>query len=314
MTDHYVITGGYGCIGVWAAKLLADEDAQVTIADITNDDHRLRLIAGDATRSTIQYRYCDLTEPASVDEALAGATHVIHLGALQVPFCRTDPRAGAAVNVGGTINVFETALTHEIEHVTWASSVAVYAPPTSPDELITDDTPFGPTTLYGGYKVANELNAAVYADELGLATIGLRPHTLYGPGRDQGLTSQPTQAIGAALRGERYAIGYGGEIGFQFAPDVAHWFIAAVRAAGSGPASVHNVGGTIASVAEFASAIESAVPGAVDLISYGLDPLPFPKGADDSSLRARLGDLQETPLLDGVALTADIFRRAVSSI
>ena len=167
-----------------------------------------QLVAGAETRSNINVVKADLTSADEVTAALADATHVIHLGALQVPFCRANPRAGAAVNVEGTINVFEAALANGIEHVVYASSVAVYGPMADPTARIDDHTPFDPRSLYGGYKVANEHAARVYGAELGLPTIGLRPHTLYGPGRDQGLTSQPTQAIRAALAGERYQIEY----------------------------------------------------------------------------------------------------------
>lgn len=306
--DRVVITGGFGCIGAWTAATLAAEGVSVTIADLSEDDHRLQLVADSEVLSRVTAVRTDLTVPEEVNEVLDGATHVIHLGALQVPFCRADPRSGAAVNVGGTINVFEAALAHDIRHVVYASSVAVYGPMADPDELITDATPFDPRTLYGSYKVANEHAARVYEAEHGLATIGLRPHTLYGPGRDQGLTSQPTQAISAAIGGQPFHVEYGGSMGFQYAPDVARWFIAAVRTPPSG-AEVYNLGGVTASVAEFVAEIERAVPGAVGLITHGSEPLDFPIGADDSALRARLDDLDEASLAEGIGETARILRR-----
>src|SRR5258708_5652620 len=63
-----------------------------------------------------------------------------------------------------------------------------------------------PSTLYGVFKLANEGTAAGYFADFGVASIGLRPHTIYGPGRDQGLTSAPTAAMVAAARGEDYEI------------------------------------------------------------------------------------------------------------
>lgn len=320
MTDkleRVVITGGYGCIGVWAATFLADQGTEVVIADVSTDDHRLQTlvkagICGPDALGRIRHQPCDLTKPDDVDAVLAKASAVIHLGALQVPFCRADPRAGAAVNVGGTINVFESALKRGVERVVYASSIAVYGPMTAelggPKALVNDSTPHGPTTLYGGYKVANELNAQVYAAEHGLGTIGLRPHTLYGPGRDQGLTSQPTQAIAAALRGLPFHIEYSGAMGFQYAPDVARWFIAAAAADPKSTADVYNLGGSIAPVAEFIEAITAAIPDAS--VTCENEVLAFPIGCDDSSLRTRLGNLTETSLVDGVAETARILEAA----
>ena len=50
---------------------------------------------------------------------------------------------------------------------------------------------------------------------------GLRPHTVYGVGRDQGMTSAPTVAMLAAAAGRPYTIPYGGACQMQFARDVA---------------------------------------------------------------------------------------------
>ena len=65
--------------------------------------HRLRQLDADG----VEHVDCDVTDRAAVVAALAGATRVIHLAGLQIPFCRADPSRGAAVNVVGTVNVFE---------------------------------------------------------------------------------------------------------------------------------------------------------------------------------------------------------------
>ena len=53
----------------------------------------------------------DIADTAAVNNAVekSGAKAIIHLAALQVPFCKADPIAGAKVNVVGTINIFEAA-------------------------------------------------------------------------------------------------------------------------------------------------------------------------------------------------------------
>ncbi len=128
-------------------------------------------------------------------------THVVHLAALQVPFVRENPVLGSQVNVTGTVNVFEAAKRLGLETtIAYASSAAVYD----------RDGNVAPSTLYGVFKLANEGTASIYAAESGLASVGLRPFTVYGPGRDQGLTAGPTLAIAAAVRGEPYRIAFGG--------------------------------------------------------------------------------------------------------
>ena len=119
---------------------------------------------------------------------------MIHLAALQVPFCRADPPLGARVNVLGTVNVFEAAKARpHLAPITYASSIAAFD---------ANGTMAGhPGTIYGVYKRANESTAAVYFAENGVSSTGLRPHTVYGVGRDQGLTSAPTTAMLAAAAG-----------------------------------------------------------------------------------------------------------------
>ena len=123
---------------------------------------------------------------------------MIHLAALQVPFCRADPPLGARVNVLGTVNVFEAAKApaDRIAPIVYASSIAAF------DANGTTAAAWRhPGTIYGVYKRANESTAAVYLAENGISSIGLRPHTVYGVGRDQGVTSAPTTAMLAAAAG-----------------------------------------------------------------------------------------------------------------
>ena len=110
---------------------------------------------------------------------------MIHLAALQVPFVRADPVLGARVNVVGTVNVLEAVRRRadRMGPLVYASSIAVYG---AAGTLAADDHP---GTLYGVFKRANEGTALRYFEDYGVSSIGLRPHTVYGPARDQGLTS-----------------------------------------------------------------------------------------------------------------------------
>ena len=103
------------------------------------------------------------------------------------------------MNVVGTVNVFEAAKAAEIQKVVYASSIAVYGGKDEYEgELLPHHALANPHTHYGVFKQANEGTARIYWQDDGIASIGLRPYTLYGPGRDQGLTSTPTQAMLAA--------------------------------------------------------------------------------------------------------------------
>ena len=305
MAERFFVTGADGCLGAWTVRRLLDEGAEVVVFDIGDNDRRHRLVS-DGRPLGFQRVTGDITSQAAVLDAMAGADRVIHLAALQVPFCRADPSGGAAVNVVGTVNVFEAALAHRIEPVVYASSIAVYgAADDYPGPVLAPGAALKPTTLYGAYKVANEQTAAVYAADHGLASVGLRPHTVYGPGRDQGLTSQPTVAISHAVRSEPYRVDYGGVLDFQYAPDVASLFIAASRAKLPSPAApVLNLRGHVRPVSDFVDRVR-AITGFDDLGS-GSEPLPFPDAASPAGLADLLGDVTPTPLDVAIAETARI--------
>ena len=167
----------------------------------------------------------------------------MHLAALQVPFVRADPPLGMNVNVAGTVNVFEAVSTRldRIPGVAYASSAAVYGlsdPSPAPESGGTS-----PATLYGVSKLADEGMARVYAADAGLPSIGLRPYVVYGPGRDQGMTSGPTAAMLAAARGEPYEIGFSGTAQYDYAPDLGRAFVDGGRRCRRRGAAVYNTPG-----------------------------------------------------------------------
>ncbi|HET6600899.1 MAG TPA: NAD-dependent epimerase/dehydratase family protein, partial [Gaiella sp.] len=141
----------------------------------------------------------------------------------------------------------------------------------------------------------------------GLPSIGLRPYVVYGPGRDQGMTSGPTMAMLAAARGEPYAIGYGGTAQYDFAPDVARAFVTAASAELEG-AAVYNAPGAVASMGDVVATIRRVVPGAD--ITWSGDPLPFPPELEAAGFDRDVGAFPRTPLDVGVAATIEHFRAA----
>ena len=305
MAEHFLVTGADGCIGAWTVRLLLDEGAEVTTFDLGENNSRHRLVS-DGAPMDFRRITGDIVDRSALVDAMAGVDRVIHLAALQVPFCKADPSNGAAVNVQGTVNVFEAAVEHGIAPVAYASSIAVYGTADDyPSPVLAPGDPPRPTTLYGAYKVANEQTAAVYAAEHGLSSVGLRPHTVFGPGRDQGLTSQPTAAIYSAVRSEPYAVEYGGVLDFQYAPDVARLFIAAARSGPAEPAApVLNIRGHVAPVCDFVDRVRFVT--GFDDLGAGTEPLPFPHAASPEGLAALLGDIEPTPLDDAIAETARI--------
>lgn len=313
VSEHFLVTGAMGCIGAWVVRNLIREGVAVTVFDLATNPHRLRLIMSPEEMERIRFVEGDITATAAVEQTVAeGITHIVHLAALQVPFCKADPVRGALVNVVGTVNIFEAARRAGLKHVVYASSIAVYGKGEEyGDEPVADDARLNPRTHYGVYKQANEGTARVYHQDDGINSIGLRPYTVYGPGRDQGMTSTPTKAMLAAAAGKGYHIPFGGRSVYQHADDTARLFIKAARADYEG-ADVFNLYGSVAHMREIVAAIEVAVPEVAGRVTFDDTQLPFPEETDDSRLSAVIGSFVYRPLNDGVAETIALFRRALA--
>lgn len=313
--EKFLVTGAMGCLGAWVVRNLVQAGVSATVFDLGTDKHRLELIMSDEEIAEVRFIYGDITDTEAVKTTVKAheITHIIHLAALQVPLCKANPPLGAAVNVVGTVNVFEAAKAAGIPQVVYASSVAVYGRKDEyPERLLPHNAPPHPHNLYGVFKHANEGTARIYWQDNGIASIGLRPYTLYGPGRDQGMTSTPTKAMLAAARGEPYHISFGGYNGFQYNDDVAKIFIQAARTPFQG-AEVFNLRGAVAHMQEVVAAIEAAEPLAKGRITFEEAPLMLPEGLDDKELRRLLGSIPDTPLDIGVAQTIAHFKKSIAN-
>lgn len=309
-SERALVTGVLGCLGAWTARALLDEEVEVVGFDLGDARHRLELVLGDDA-GRVAVVQGDITDRAAFERALDEheITRVVHLAALQVPFCREDPVLGARVNVVGTMNVLEAVRSRldRIPGVAYASSAAIYGP--SDPSPAPESGGLAPATHYGVFKLANEGSARIAWAEGGVPSIGIRPYVVYGPGRDQGLTSGATLAIAAAVRGEALTIGYGGVAQYDYARDVGFAFARASAVVREG-AAVANFPGVVASLEEVVGAIEAAVPAARGSIGWDDVRLPFPAQLEARALEALLGPLPRTSLDDGVAETVAFFRRA----
>jgi len=310
--ERFLVTGALGCIGAWTVRALAREGTPVVAFDLGRDQRRLNQIMTAEELASVEFVVGDITDLPLLERTLdeRGITNVVHLAALQVPFCRADPPLGAMVNVVGTVHLFEAVkrLGLRAAPVVYTSSIGMFeAADEDPTTHRLEETADGhPTTHYGVYKRANEGTARVYALEDGIASIGLRPMTVYGVGRDQGLTSTPTTAIAAAVLGKPYRISFTGTTLFQYAEDVAATLLAASRSGLDG-ANVFNLGGNSVDIESWIAAIEQGVPEAAGTISRADAVLPFPADIAHDAI-AVLGSAPVTPYRQGIAATVEILR------
>lgn len=307
---NYLITGAHGFIGAWVVKrLLAAHAGQVVMFDRSADPRRLRLIMDEDEIERTSFVAGDITAADTLPPIIEqhGITHIIHLAGLQVPSCKADPRMGAMVNVIGTINVFEAALHSggQVQHIAYASSAAVFGQ--SDDTPQTEDKAGNTGSHYGAFKRCNEDNARIYFLDNGISSIGLRPLTVYGVGRDFGVTSDPTKAMKAAVVGRAFHIRFGGRTDFLYAADCADAFIRSADSDKEG-AFVFNLHGDTAAIADIIAEIEKAVPSAKGTITQADNSMPIPAELDDAAIIATLGNIPHTSVTQGVQETIARFK------
>jgi UDP-glucose 4-epimerase len=295
-----LITGGRGFIGAWTARALLDAGHDVRVFDVHDERTTFDALVGAEriAANHIEHTHGDITEPHDVDAAVEGCEAVVHLAAVLIPTARKDPILGARVNVLGTLYVFEAAKKHGVRNIAFASSAAVFG---AHDGIHPE-----PRTHYGAYKLCNEGCARAYWDDAGIRSVGLRPSTVYGPGREIGVTADPTLAMRAAAEGKPYTIRFTGATGMDFARDVGTIF---ARAATETPDGAHafSLQGQLATMDEVLAAIHAVVPDA-DVKAEGAE-LMFAAQLDEEPLHALLPNLERTPLLEGTRATIDFYRR-----
>jgi nucleoside-diphosphate-sugar epimerase len=311
-----LITGGYGFIGAWIIRNLLARGAAVWVYDLREDARRLRLVLPEAEVAKVTFVPGDVTDLPTLSAAVAThrISHLIHLAGLQVPTCRADPLLGAKVNVLGTLSVFEAvrAAGARVERLVYASSAAVFGGPDKyPPGPQPDDAHLVPSSHYGVFKCCNEGNARIYFQDFGLSSVGLRPWTVYGVGRDLGMTSEPTKAIKAVLLGRNYHINFGGWTDFQYVDDVAKTFIHALERPYAGAKS-YNLRGAVVTIKQFHAALTEVLPEAARLVTFGTAQIAIAHDLSDEGLQRDLGPMPKTALVDGIRETVAIFKQLQS--
>jgi nucleoside-diphosphate-sugar epimerase len=309
---NVLLTGGYGCIGSWITRNLLARGDRVWIYDLKEDPKRMRLILDDARLRQVVFAQGDVTDLPRLRKVLEKnqITHIVHLAGLQVPVCRADPLLGAKVNVLGTLAVFEAVrqLQGQIQRLVYTSSAAVFGPPELYHQgCLADDVPLIPSTHYGVFKCCNEGNARIYFQDFKISSVGLRPWTVFGVGRDFGMTSEPTKAIKSLALNRAYHINYGGAQDMQYVDDVAKITVRCLEAMYPGAKS-YNLRGHVVEMAALHRAMCEVEPAAAKLITFGERQIAIAYDLDDRALQRDLGQMPRTPLKEGIRQTLEMFR------
>lgn len=170
------VTGGAGFIGSHSVDLLLDGGAEVVVYDNFSSGQRGNLT--DHPKLTVVEG--DIRDAAHVNEAMDGASHVLHLAAHgSVKASVEAPVDSNHNNVLGFVAVLDAAARNHVKRFVHASSAAVYGIPLH--DPLSEISPTRPVSPFGLEKLVNDQYAALFSQLYGLSSLGMRYFSVYGP-------------------------------------------------------------------------------------------------------------------------------------
>eukprot|EP00418_Pyrodinium_bahamense_P001950 CAMPEP_0179023024 /NCGR_PEP_ID=MMETSP0796-20121207/6715_1 /TAXON_ID=73915 /ORGANISM="Pyrodinium bahamense, Strain pbaha01" /LENGTH=352 /DNA_ID=CAMNT_0020718919 /DNA_START=12 /DNA_END=1071 /DNA_ORIENTATION=- len=311
-----LVTGGTGFLGAYAIRELLKRGSTVAILDLKEDLGILDQVLAAEDIPRVSKFYVSIADDAAVKKVVLGfrPSMVIHFAGVQIPTVRANPALGAAVNVAGTVNIFDAvrALAEQEKAepvpVAYASSGAVLGPSSdyaAGTALPAERDYHRPRTLYGVFKLCNEGTARLFWQDHHIPSVGLRPLTIFGVGREVGLTSGAAKAVKAAVLGRRFMIEVSGVTGFHYVADVARMFIdAAVGASQQRAAHVCGIKGHLVSYDDFLREAARSLPELARLawVKPSAPDVPIHGDVDEAPLQALCGRTNlHAPLAEAVA-------------
>ena len=148
---NILVTGGAGYIGQHVVRALLDVGHRVVVLDDLSTGRR-ELIPAE-----VPFVLGSVDDPAALDEAFAtGISAVVHLAALKsVSESVEQPLAYYRVNVEGTRCLLEAMHRHEVRHIVYSSSAAVYGD-VAGEAPVTEEAQAIPVNPYGESKLVGE--------------------------------------------------------------------------------------------------------------------------------------------------------------
>jgi UDP-glucuronate 4-epimerase len=326
-----LVTGAAGFIGSHVARQLIRRGERVVGIDNLNDynpvplklDRLAAIAAEEGADRLFDFHPIDFSDHEALDAALAGETidRIVHLGAQAgVRYSIENPRAYAASNLTGHLNILELGRTRKVRHLVYASSSSVYG--TSPDLPFRVEARVDyPISLYAATKKADELMSESYAHLYRLPQTGLRFFTVYGP------WGRPDMAVwgftAKILSGEPIEVYNGGNMrrDFTYIDDIVTGILAALdqppaddgaeKAGGSrSPHRVYNIGNNRAEELEkLIALIEEGCGRKAIRIEKPMQPGDVPATyADLSAIERDLGFKPTTPIDVGIPLWVEWYK------
>ena len=258
----------------------------------------------------------DVTSAAEVMKAVGelGIETIYHMSSILSALAESNRQIAYAVNINGTYNILEAAISHNVGQVIIPSSIAAFGPDT-PQENTPNETIQRPNTLYGISKVFGEHLGNYYHEKLGLDVRGLRLPGIISWKTEPtaGTTDYAVAIFYGAIREKKYTcyLGPHTRLPMMYMPDCIKSIIDLAQADGSGLKhhADFNVGAVSFTPSEIAEAVAARVEGFE--MDYKIDPMrqaiadSWPDSLDDTAAREEWG---WTPSYDLDSMSDDMLK------
>lgn len=176
-----LLTGAMGQVGRDLTARLLASGSEVHASDLSPPE--------DAAIAGLHWHPLDVTDAVAVDRLVEAVRphRIFHLAALLSARGEEDPQKTYEVNQHGTFAVLEACRKYEVRQLIFTSTIAVFG--AGVPEVVTDDAPLRPSTMYGVTKVGGEMLGDYYARRFGVDFRGVRFPGLLGASRPGGGTS-----------------------------------------------------------------------------------------------------------------------------
>ncbi len=183
-----LVTGAAGFIGYHLCRKLYESGHDIVGIDSMNAYYdvalkEMRLAELEKLGNRFQFRKLDICDRGALFALLKEGQFdaVCNLAAQAgVRYSIQNPYTYVENNVSGFLNILEGCVQNHVPYLVYASSSSVYGR-SGKQPFAESDQVDTPVSLYAATKKADELMAHVYSQMYGLAAVGLRFFTVYGP-------------------------------------------------------------------------------------------------------------------------------------
>lgn len=182
---NILVTGGAGYIGSATADTLLNAGHDVTVYDSLVTGHRAA-VPGGAT-----FIQADLSDSHALAETLTKQTYdaVMHFAAfIEAGESMKDPGRFYNNNFTNSVSLMETAVRAGVKQFVLSSTAAIFK---SSEEPLSEESPIGPTNVYGHTKLLVEQALDWYRQIHGLHFAALRYFNACGALPNRGEAHQP---------------------------------------------------------------------------------------------------------------------------